>query len=234
MGYVFSSKFVSDDQAIAEFLGFLGLDRAPDDIRVIPMNIGRVRRNWVNNCVAIGLAGGFVEPLEATALHFMQNAVRRFVDHFPDRRVSPELADAYNRITEGMYDEVRDIIAMHYCTSTRDDTPFWKAVRHDMPIPDSLARRLALWKRKLPGLHDHLSPYVIFNEWSYIYILSGKGYFDGIDFPMEGMVSDDDFREFSAQIERQRADLERNAPDHHALLTQLRTVDTAPWYAPAA
>lgn len=234
MGYVFSSKFTSDDRAIAQFMDYLGLDQAPDDIRIIPMQIGRVRRNWVNNCVAIGLSGGFVEPLEATALHFMQSAVRRFVDHFPDRRVSPELADAYNRITEGLYNEVRDIIALHYHCSTRDDTPFWKAVRHEVPVPDSLARRLALWKRKLPGPHDHAAPFTVFNEWSYIYILTGKGFFNDVEFPLESTVSEADFRQFVRVIERQQAELARLAPDHYALLTEMRAQEHAPWYAPAA
>jgi Tryptophan halogenase len=230
MGYVYSSAHTGDDQAMDEFLQFIGGGHQADEMRVIPMEIGRIRRNWVKNCVAIGLSGGFVEPLEATALHFTQMAVHWFAEYFPDKAVSPELADGFNRLTSGLYDEIRDIIALHYHLSNRDDSSFWRAVRHDVPVTETLARRLALWRRKLPGPYEREGPYSIFNEWSYIYILAGKGFFDGIEYPMESALSDDDFQESLDIVDRERPQLRALAPDHAELLRQINAADYTPWH----
>jgi tryptophan halogenase len=231
MGYVYSSAHISDDQAMDEFLQFIGGGHGADEARIIPMQVGRLRRNWVNNCVSIGLSGGFVEPLEATALHFVQNAIRWFTEYFPDKDVSPALADRFNYMASGLYDEIRDVVAMHYHLSNREDTPFWRAIRHDVPITDSLAQRLALWRRKLPSSLDREGPFSIFNEWSYIYILAGKGYFDDIEYPIESIISDDDFQESLDILERERPQLSALAPDHMELLRQINAADYTPWHA---
>lgn len=231
MGYVYSSAHTSDDQAMDEFLRFIGGGHSADEMRIIPMEVGRLRRNWVNNCVSIGLSGGFVEPLEATALHFVQNAIYWLTEYFPDKQVSPALADRFNHMTSGLYEEIRDVISLHYHLSNREDTPFWRAVRHEVPPPDSLARKLALWRCKLPSPYDRDGPYSIFNEWSYIYVLAGKGFFDGIKYPIGSVVSDDDFREFLEIVDRERSQLRTLAPDHAELMRQIHSADYTPWHA---
>ena len=140
-----------DDQAMREFMDFLGEQEPYPDVRAISMSVGRLRRSWVNNCVAIGLASGFVEPLESTALHFIQMAIRSLVEFFPDKAISPELADGYNRTIQALYEEVRDFICMHYAASTRADTPFWRAVRDDAET-----QKLAGFGRNLQALEDAL------------------------------------------------------------------------------
>jgi len=225
MGYVFSSAHISDDQAMDEFQRFIGGGHGVDEMRIIPMQIGRLHRYWVNNCLAVDLSGGFVEPLEAMVLRFIHSAIRWFVEYFPDREVSPVLADRFNFLATGLYDEFRDIVALHYRLFNCGDSSFWRAVRHEIPIPKTLEHRLALWRSELPSEYDRNGPFNIFNEWSYIYILAGKGYFDGIEYPIESMISDDDFQESQDIVNRERAQLRALAPDHAELLHQIHGAD---------
>ena len=222
LGYVFSGAHTSDDEAVRAFMIHLGVAEPYPDARVIPMRIGRMRRSWVGNCVGIGLAGGFIEPLESTSLHFTQMAIRLLVQFFPDRGVSPPLAEGYNQAISGLYDEVRDFICMHYFTSNRSDTEFWRAVREHAVMPDSLAARLALWRHKLPDQHDTIGN-SLFTYWSHIYVLGGKGYFDGLDLPLESAVTEQDFTAFLRVIHGAREELARTLPDHRAYLERIRS-----------
>ena len=231
-GYVFSSQFRTDDEAIDEFLAHLGLSEKDAEPKVVPMRIGRSRRSWVKNCLALGLAGGFIEPLESTSLHFTQMAIRWFVDHFPDKEVSPALSGAYNRLMSNLYEEIRDFITMHYYTSNRTDTAFWKAAREDVKVPDTLIEKLELWKHKMPGIMDTNEPYSMFENWNYICILAGKGYFDGRTYPLEGAISDQDYLDYRKLVMTIRNDLLKRAPDHYELLTRIRNEDYATWYNP--
>jgi tryptophan halogenase len=231
-GYVYSGAHVSDDEALAQLRAHVGPEADAAEPAFIRMNVGRSARSWVNNCVAVGLAGGFIEPLESTSIHFVQMSIRWLLDHFPDRDCSPPLRDGYNKLVEGLYEEIRDFIAMHYHLSNREDTEFWRAARHDLVVPDWLRDRLALWRHKLPSVTDCPSRLSLFSEWSFIYVLYGKGFFDDVTFPIEDALADEDFDEFTAQLDRRRAELLARAPDHRALLEQFRRMPTEPWYRP--
>jgi len=232
-GYVFSSAFRSDDEAIAEFRAHLGPDGADAEPRVIPMSIGRLRRGWVNNCLGVGLSAGFVEPLESTSIHLIQIAIRRFLEHLPDRRCDPVLIGRYNALITEMYEDIRDFIAMHYAVSNRPGA-FWEAARSADAVPDRVRERLALWRRKLPGPLDVDARNPLFTEWSYLYVLFGKRYFDGLTFPLEAAISDDDFNEFQAELGAKRQRVLEHAPDHRALLDRIHASDTEAWYRPDA
>lgn len=233
-GYVYSSQFQSDDEALKEFLGAIEVDEADVKPNFIKMNIGRSRRSWVKNCLAIGLAGGFIEPLESTSIHFVQMAIRWFLDNFPDTDFSPALADSYNSLTRELYEDIRDFIVMHYCTSNRRDTDFWRTAGEDLAIPDALQAKLERFRYKLPSATDSVNRMSLFSEWNYIYVLYGKGFFDGITFPEEDFVCDDDFAEFTRGLDQARARVMAEAPDHRALLEQIRAEEITPWYQPEA
>ncbi|PZR34143.1 tryptophan halogenase family protein [Caulobacter segnis] len=144
-GYVFSSRHISDDEARATLLG--GLEgRALMEPMFIPFKTGVRQRLWEKNVVAVGLSGGFIEPLESTALHLIYRGVDFLLRFFPDRDFDPALRAEYNRRMVADYEEIRDFIVLHYCKTQRDDTPFWRAVR-EAPIPDSLKERMALFER---------------------------------------------------------------------------------------
>lgn len=230
-GYVFSSQFRSDDEAIKEFLGHLGEDGKDAEPRVIPLNIGRTERSWVKNCLAVGLSSGFIEPLESTSIHLIQVAIRRFLDHLPDRDCSPVLVDRFNHLNREMYEDIRDFIAMHYAVSNLD-TAFWQAARADAAVPERVRTRLELWRHKVPSSLDVDIQNPLFSEWSFMYVLFGKRFFDGVDFPIESAVADADYEEFQEDIRRGQLELLSTTPDHRALLDQIHARQASAWYRP--
>jgi tryptophan halogenase len=143
-GYVYSSEHISDDEATEKLLGFV--DGKPiTEPMIIPFRAGMRPNMWHKNCVAIGLASGFIEPLEATALHLVQRGMDFFLRYFPDQNCDQALIDEYNRRMRIDYEEIRDFIVLHYCLTDREDTPFWKHCKY-MDIPPSLADRIELFK----------------------------------------------------------------------------------------
>lgn len=229
-GYVYSSAHRSDDEAIAEFRAHLGEAARDAEPRVIRMSIGRARASWVKNCLGVGLSAGFIEPLESTSIHVIQVAIRRFLDHLPDRDCDPVLVDRFNTLITDMYEDIRDFIAMHYALSNRDDTAFWRDARHEARVPDRVKERFALWRRKLPSALDIDTNNPLFTEWSYMYVLFGKGALDDVEYPLEAAISDDDLDAFLDAQAREREAIMAAAPDHRDLLSHVHASTTEPWY----
>jgi tryptophan halogenase len=143
-GYVYSSRFCSDADAKSTLMG--GLESAfVGDPRVIPFSTGHRRELWKHNCLSLGLASGFVEPLEATSIHLIARGIDFFLRYFPDRDCDPALIREYNRRMVADYEEVRDFIVLHYAATARDDSPFWRWCR-TIPLPDTLQERIELFK----------------------------------------------------------------------------------------
>jgi tryptophan halogenase len=143
-GHVFSSRFMEEDEARAILLANLE-GEALAEPRTIRFATGRRRSSWSHNVVALGLSSGFLEPLESTSIHLIQNGIQRLLALFPGKPISPLERDEYNRGMAELYDDVRDFIILHYKATQRDDTPFWRHVR-DMDVPESLARKMELWR----------------------------------------------------------------------------------------
>jgi len=220
-GYVYSSQFLSEDEAIDELMRHLG-DQAPKDFdpKVIPMKIGRVRNPWVKNCIATGLSAGFVEPLEATAIFTIEMTARWLLNYFPDKNCDEHLVNRFNKIMNQMYDEIRSFIVMNYVTSNRPE-PFWLAARNDVDIPDDLKENLELWKHSMPTAWDVPKPF-LFQYWDYLYILLGKQYFDGIAFPEENFIKEKSWQRHSGKMAKVRDALVPQLPSHYDLLTSMR------------
>ncbi|MGE3309950.1 MAG: FAD-dependent oxidoreductase [Limisphaerales bacterium] len=133
-GYVYGSAFLSDDEALAEFLA--KNPKVSTEPRLVRFRTGRSVRNWVGNVVGIGNAVGFVEPLEATALQVICVEVSTLADSLVDSlgKPTPTLIELYNRFNAQAWDDIRDFLAVHYAFNTRLDTPFWRACRGDTKL----------------------------------------------------------------------------------------------------
>jgi flavin-dependent dehydrogenase len=174
-GYVYARQFQAPEAAEAEFRRHLG--PAARDLRAahIAMRIGRCRRSWVKNCVAIGLASGFVEPLESTGIFFIQHGVEELVNHFPGDINDEAAAKSYNRVVGDCIDGVRDFLILHYRATDRADTEFWRAAKN-VQVPAALAERLELWKTRLPNPRNINSAFHGFEAYSYSVMLLGLNY----------------------------------------------------------
>jgi flavin-dependent dehydrogenase len=219
-GYVFSSAFKSDDEAKTELMQHLGPIAEGLEPRILKMRVGRAKRSWVKNCVAIGLSGGFIEPLEATAIYMIEMAVRFLVTNWPSNDYPPALADAFNKNMVMLQEEIRDFIVVHYLLSNRTD-PFWLAARNEVDIPDTIKERLELWKHVLPCQHD-LGLTHLFNFWNYQFVLFGKGFYDQGQLPLTFTANEEDWHTYQAQLLDQKKQLVASLPDHYELLTHIR------------
>ena len=143
-GLVFASEHLSDDEAQA-MLAESVEGTILTEPRVIRFRAGRRRKAWNRNCIAFGLAGGFVEPLESTSIHLIMIGVTRLMQLFPFAGVNEALARRYNDLSQRELEGIRDFIILHYHLNQRDDSAFWRRCR-EMEIPDSLAHRIALFR----------------------------------------------------------------------------------------
>jgi tryptophan halogenase len=219
-GYVYSSAFLSQDQAEEEFRKHLG--SASDGLNAlhIKMRVGRDRNSWVKNCVAIGLSSGFVEPLESTGIFFIQHGIEELIGHFPDKEFDSELISSYNRAVARCIDGVREFLTLHYVGSTRADTPFWKAT-NDLLLPGDLDERLRLWKIRLPNNRTINTHYHGFEAYSYSVMLLGLGYRPQRHLPILDQLDDRNVRAAFQTIKEKANYLSNNLPSQFDYLTSV-------------
>ncbi|MBV8973266.1 MAG: tryptophan 7-halogenase [Sphingomonadaceae bacterium] len=169
-GLVYSSAFIDASAATDLLVANLAGDPLGEP-RHLSFRAGRRVRPWERNVVAIGLAAGFLEPLESTSIHLIQSGIAKLLALFPDRRFLDVERNEYNRLVGAAYDGVRDFIILHYHATARDDSPFWNHVR-TMAVPDSLQRKIELFRAKgrVFRYDDEL-----FSITSWVAVLLGQG-----------------------------------------------------------
>ncbi|MBW6532919.1 tryptophan 7-halogenase [Sphingomonas sp. RRHST34] len=184
-GYVYASQHLSDDEAAATLLA--NLDGAPlGDPRPLRFTAGHRRRAWVGNTVALGLAGGFLEPLESTSIHLVQSAIARLLTYWPTRRFDQREIDRFNAAHVADYRDIRDFLVLHYKATERRDSPFWDYCRTLEP-PPGLADKLAIFAANGRVFREGDE---LFTETSWLSVMVGQGVAAGGYHPAADLLSD--------------------------------------------
>ena len=214
-GYVYSSAHCTDQAALDDLLATTGAGRGADaaplaEPRKLRFVTGRRRLYWNRNCVALGLASGFLEPLESTSIHLVTSGLNHLLEHFPDSGFDQANIDSYNADLIEEAERVRDFIVLHYCLTRRDDAPLWNDCR-TMALPDTLAERIEMYRRT-----GRIRPRAgeLFTDSSWFYVFDGMGVVpEGCD-PLTAVVPIAKLREILAALSRDTAVVVGAAPAH--------------------
>ncbi|MEG3165695.1 tryptophan halogenase family protein [Sphingomonas sp. PB2P19] len=218
-GYVYSSAHL-DDAAAADALVASIEGKPLADPRFLKFRAGRRRKSWVGNVVGVGLASGFLEPLESTSIYLAQMAITQLIELFPQRAavdgISASDRDEFNRMVDMEYDRIRDFLILHYHATTRDDSEFWNHVR-TMRVPDSLAEKIDLFRRA-----GRVARYGegLFLEPSWIAVYLGQGIVPDSWDQRADAVALDGLERAVAKLGAQVASTAAAMPDHAAFIAQ--------------
>jgi tryptophan halogenase len=194
-GYVYCSRFIGDDAAAAALLASLE-GRALADPRPLRFTTGIRKKIWNRNVVAIGLAGGFLEPLESTSIHLIQAAIARLLEFFPDAAFDARDAEEFNRVLRLEYEGIRDFLILHYKLTAREDSPFWRHCAA-MDIPASLHRRMQLYRSRGRVLREGVE---LFTEPSWLQVMNGQGLEPERHHPLVDLLSDRELEQYLEDV----------------------------------
>ncbi|SDA20987.1 tryptophan halogenase family protein [Sphingomonas sp. NFR15] len=214
-GLVYCSEYLSDDAAETTLRAQIQGEPITEP-RLIRFVTGRRKRVWDHNCVALGLASGFVEPLESTSIHLIMIGVTRLIQSFPFGGIKPSLVKHYNDLAQAELERVRDFIILHYHLNQRGDDPFWERCR-TMAIPDTLAQRIALFRESAmtPQTADDL-----FQADSWLQVMLGQRLEPTGYHRMGHMLSVEHLRRAFADVRDGIAGTVARMPTHHEFLEQ--------------
>lgn len=208
-GYVYSSAYVGDSQALDDLLSQVG-EKALAEPRYLRFLAGRRKLFWNRNCVALGLASGFLEPLESTSIHLVMSGVYKLLEHFPDLSFASVNIDSYNRELIAEMESIRDFIILHYSLTARTDSPLWSYCQ-SMKLPDSLNQRIELYRRT--G-RIRPEPRALFTDLSWFYIFDGMGVRPDRYDPLMDIVSEEQLRNLLNSVASSVGTLTAAAPTH--------------------
>ena len=208
-GIVYSSQYLDDDTAMERLLGTIVGDAItkPNRLKFVT---GARSRQWEKNCISIGLSGGFIEPLESTAIHLIQRAVLRLIRMLPMAEVSQRDIDEFNdqQLTDIV--QIRDFIILHYKATERRDSPFWRYVA-EMPIPDALAQKMELFRETGRVFRKNEE---LFQENSWVQVMLGQGITPRAHHPIAAKLSDAELDGLLSGIRESVARTVRTLPAH--------------------
>lgn len=196
-GHVYSSHFSSDDEAAEILLGTLD-GPAFGEPRLLKFKSGKRKRLWDKNVIAIGLAGGFLEPLESTAIFLIQTGINRLMSLFPHASCDTALQDAYNSQSAFEYERIRDFIILHYHATQRDDTEFWNYVR-TMSVPDPLKACIDLFAADGQYFRNGTE---LFGMTSWVQVMLGQRIYPRTYHPAVDWVEDSDMLALVEHVEK--------------------------------
>lgn len=176
VGHVYSSKFMTDEEAESNLRAYIGKPAEGLTARKISYQPGHREKFWEKNCIAVGMAAGFVEPLEATAIMLVEISARYIAENFPaDNHIMPIVAKRFNKQMDYRWSRILDFLKLHYMLTKRPE-PYWQAHCDPKTIPESLKEDLEIWKFKGPTISDFQGANELFPAASYQYVLYGMGF----------------------------------------------------------
>lgn len=211
-GLVYCSDYMSEDEATKSLLDNVD-GKTLIEPRVIRFATGRRKRQWVRNCVAIGLSSGFLEPLESTSIHLIQNSVIRLIKLFPVGRIRQSDVDQFNREAEDEINYIRDFIILHYHVNQRTDADYWRECR-EMSVPDSLAHKIDLFR---DSAKIFMHPGELFADQSWLSVMLGQGIEPQGYHPIVDNASEQELKDFVTRIKstvRQIVDMQPSHAEH--------------------
>ncbi|KQN90961.1 tryptophan halogenase [Sphingomonas sp. Leaf231] len=222
IGHVYSSAHISDDQAEAALRRYVGPAAEELSARTLRIEAGHRERFWQNNCVAVGLSAGFVEPLEASALMLIEASMDAIADRLPRTRAAIDTAARqFNAAFTHHWSRIVEFLKLHYAITRRTDSAFWRDHADPSTWPDGLAERLALWRDHPPAAADFDHAREVFGWPSYQYVLHGMKY--PTRYPRHDAAPDAALaRRWIARTDRTRADAMQRLPRHRDLLRAVR------------
>lgn len=221
-GHVFSSRHISDDEAERELRAYLGPAGRNLPVRKIRIRSGHRETFWKRNCVAVGLAAGFLEPLESSAIVLIELSARLIAEQMPAcREVMDVVASRFNATGHYRWGRIIDFLKLHYVLTQRTDTAFWRDNVLPETVPERLRELMLLWKYQAPWFHDEFDRIEeVFPPASYQYVLYGMGFRTEVEpaaLAGDARLAERAIRENAAQTERLRAGL----PRHRELIRKI-------------
>jgi tryptophan 7-halogenase len=221
-GHIYCRDFISDDEAASVLLA--GLDgEALASPRIIRFTAGHRETLWSKNCIAIGLSGGFLEPLESTSIYLIQEGISRFISLFPNASLQEVFRTEYNRHMRTEFEQVRDFIILHYAATERNDSPFWDYCRN-MSIPDSLTHKIELFREGGKSFRNNDE---LFSRPSWVAVFLGQNILPRAFDPVVASLPP---AEVQASVESMRIamiDAARQMPTHEDFLSRYRKAGAA-------
>ncbi|THD08293.1 tryptophan halogenase family protein [Rhodanobacter lindaniclasticus] len=222
IGHVYSSRHMDATQAEEIARRYVGAAADKLEAQHLKFETGYRPEHWRGNCVAVGLAGGFVEPLESTGIALVELAVCMLTHLFPaDHDDMERTARRFNEMMVARYERIIDFIKMHYCLSQRRDSAFWIDNSNPASIPQSLRDRLQLWRRRPPHRLDFVTDLEMFMPASWQYVLYGMEFKTDLEHARSAWPQMDEARREFAMIQQMAGRALQDLPDHRALVEQL-------------
>lgn len=222
IGHVYSSRYISEAQAEQQLQDYVGPRIEAAEVRQIKIRAGYRQTFWQNNCVAVGLSAGFLEPLEASSLVMVELAAAALAEQLPAcREVMDIVAKRFNANFHYRWERIIDFLKLHYCISQRTDSAFWRDNCDPTSIPDSLKELLELWRFHAPSDQDFTSNNEVFPAASYQYVLYGMGFTSTFLH-----TNDADMRFGEQQFQRNQQMIKQalaSLPSHRELLDKIHT-----------
>ena len=211
-GIVYSSQYMDDDTARERLVSTVEGELMTEP-RLIGFKTGHREQLWYKNCVAIGLSGGFIEPLESTAIHLIQQGILRLIKLFPSHGIEQLDIDEFNKSGVSDYQQIRDFIVLHYCQTQRDDSEFWRYCKQ-MEIPESLQERMSLFRKTGRFIVRHEEIFVD----SWLQVMIGQGLIPEKYHRIVDEMQEHELKAFLDNIIRSHNHSVSGLPEHHQFL----------------